>query len=329
MEKFKQIRNYVKTVSQNDFYRQTLISMSCDDNSPEDILTAQFGKITETQKDFLYVEADVEIDYSLSVGYDKKVETYDRNKQQYVTKTITEWQPFNGHNSSQEACIMPNNTNDHDDVFLCNLFSKATSTTKSENVKLLDDDAMSVDIESLEIAKKSMIDDCFNKVKLPGDRQKDKKHSGIATVTDLIGARTSLYKTEYTYLGKKYDSCGFSCGKPETMTFVPSLENETSKEASKKVMPYTIAGVATIILGIILFVITAMNSGGDTIFTFLSLLPVVVGVIILSIGKKKKYEHIQQANYLRKQAKLAKLTALLASKKLAPLTANERSLFNK
>ena len=51
MSQFNQVVRYTKTVSEKDFYRRALIELASDDNTPEDILTMQFGKVAEHEKE--------------------------------------------------------------------------------------------------------------------------------------------------------------------------------------------------------------------------------------------------------------------------------------
>ncbi len=335
MAKFDHVLRYNKTVSENDFYRQVLIDLASNENTPEDILTAQFGKILEEEKEYMSVFADVEVDYTVSIGYDQQEEVYNRSTQKYEKKTVTTWEPFSGHASSEESCIMPTGEKyDSDDMTFGKTLRyeseliQALDTAEEDSIEILENDSMVLNSKCLGFAKNEMISNCFWGVELPGDRHKDKKYTGVATVKRICGARLGLYKAEYTYADKKYQMQSFACGKVKIFgDEMPSVAKDTDKIASKKVLPFTVSGLALILGGLLGLII-----GGEAMATpvvFVSLAAIIAGGVILWVRSKKKKTIINEVNYLSKQAKLKKLMELLAEKKLPALTENEKALFNK
>ena len=338
MAQFDQVFRYNKTVSENDFYRQALIELASDKNTPEDILTARFGKILEEEKEYMSVCADIDVDYTVSIGYDEQEEVYNRSTQKYEKKTVTTWEPFSGHVSSEESCIMPTGENyDSDEMTGWGTFCyeseliEAVDTAKEDSIEVLENDPMVLNSECLEFAKDEMISKCFRGVEFPGDRHKDEKYTGKAKIKSIYGARVGLYKAEYTYADEKYQMQSFTCGNVKMFgNEMPSLASDTDKIASKKVLPFTISGLVLLLGGLLGLIVGSGIDMDNSIPVALGMFAaIIVGGIILWVGSKKKKAIINEANYLRKQAKLKKLMALLAEKKLPALTENEKALFNK
>ena len=339
MSQFNRVVRYTKTVLEKDFYRRALIELASDDNTPEDILTMQFGKVTEHEKEFMSVTSNVSIDYTVSIGYDKYVKEYNRNTQKYEDKRVTTWEPFSGHAFSEESCIMPTGANyDPEDITAWGTYmfeeelSQAIKTAKEKSIKILKDDSMILNSECLALAESAMMSRCFRGVNLPGDRQKDERYTGMVDLKNICGARVGVYATEYTYGGAAYKIKSFTCGDVKMFDCEkPSVENDTSKLASKKVLPFTIIGLL-FILGGLVGLIASWCADMDDLTVVGAVLgcfaAMIVGGIVLAAGSKKKKKAIKEANFLRKQAKLEKLMELLAKKNLPALTEREKALFN-
>ena len=90
-----------KTISKEEFMRNLLIEMSKSMLTPANILEAEFSDIEEFEEEFLVVSANVNVSYSASCGYDRKVQ-YRASDGTTKTKTVTDWSPYSGISSSAE-----------------------------------------------------------------------------------------------------------------------------------------------------------------------------------------------------------------------------------
>lgn len=299
-----------KEISDKDFLRSVLISLY-KQSTPIDIFDATFDKIIEKEVDVITVTADVDIDYSCSVGYDR-IEKYlgeekyrenitgpDKTRIVEKTRTITDWRPFSSSAHSIINCYIRNSAeslNYLEDEDFINEALNGIERTKCEN-------------EKVEV-KESIYDDarqlcgqlCINNISLPGDRQKNLEWHGVADIheNELHCIKVTEYSVDFEYSDKRYSVKAFGSGKFKLRGEVPIGKEETKivKKTFKKTFPFLLAEIA-------LFVLAAVYISSYLLYIFIGSF---VGVIIAHILfrnyliknglSKLKNKKLKELNYL-------------------------------
>ena len=306
-----------KEISESEFLREAFLRLSLETDTPADILESQFGKVENFENQYLQVKAETNCTYSCSVGYDRNVTYYENGKQK--TKTVTDWQPFSGTNSSTEL-VYVGNADSQDDYPSTYKVASCVSACKEESfVKV--DEQVEVNPSALEYAKQRCIASCFYRVDLPGDRQKDKNYSGVANVKAINVAYIPEYKMEYKYNGENYLVKGFACGDTCMNETYPSIASDVEKQTKKKLKPLKLAGFITAGVALIMSMIPGLLD--------ISMLPWfgAIGVLIAYFIRKKKLK--SQALTLLRQEKRLKLIDMLKEKNMKALTSEEVERFDK
>jgi len=302
-----------KEHEQKGFLREIAISLSQQKETPTDILKSQFKSIDEFEKEYICVEADVDLNYSCTIGYDKEVSYYENGNKK--TKTVTDWQPFCGTYQSEESIIVGNG-NDQEEYRNRYAVVELLKSCKQESVKDTDD-RMTINANALEDAKGDCIASSFYSIRLPGDRQKDKEYSGRVDVKKVTGIIVPQYATSYSYQEKEYAVNGFASGDMQIEMDYPSIAEDVNKEAKKKAAPFKWAGLGALALGVILNII-------DMNLCWIGYVPALGLCITYFIMKNKASNSIFS---LKKEKKKEELIAFLQKNQLKPLTEEELKKF--
>lgn len=335
-----------KEHDKKDFIREVAIYLAKEEATPTDILERSFSNVKEEQNEYLLITADTQVDYSCSIGYDRK-EQYTTTERKYLSagdwyvcdgvkkrapnsgsyqvdctkeRTVTDWQSFSGSNSTEETTVVANYSNQEkysngDSVVSCYQTSKEES--REELTEMLN-----INADALETAKDDCIRSCFYSVKLPGDKQKDKNYSGTCDVSQVLGVICPEYEVDYDYQGIKYKAKGFAAGDIQVRADYPNISTDVSKEAKNSVKHFKFLAIISLIVGVILNLF--MNSigmwclaGYAAAITFL--------VLYIKIGNAK----MKSIYAIRQEEKKKDLVAFLQKNGLKPLTAQEISEFSK
>lgn len=312
---FQRVFTIKKTYSTDEFLRAVMIGLTKDKQSPSDIMTAKFGKVTEYTAEVAWMEADIDVHYSGSVGYDRKEEYQEwnssSNKYETKTKTVTDWRPHSGNlNTTQKRYTLNVSTSDKD---FEELFSKALAkfsddlVTESGSARVNTDAASRLQFACEQSAR--------YEVSWPGDHHKDTRYSCKTDIKVLEGYIAPCYEVEYEYEGKKYKARGFAFGKPAEIHTVPEnsastisiedIETQRSKDIDVAEKPYKKRKIA--IIGAVVGAVAAliglfggMNSAVLIMMFIIGLIAVVpcviIAIIITSKVKKEVAAIIEKAN---------------------------------
>ena len=319
-----------KEHSEQEFLRAVAVHLAQKDETPTDIFESTFDKVKEVEKQYVMIEGDVEVNYSCSVGYDRKeeyyekVKKYDAGKQEYYyvdekkTRTVTDWQAHTGTANGQMTVIVANTATQKDcrterEVATC------IDTTHPDYKEAAEE--MNVKENAKQEAVNQSVSNCFYGVRLPGDHQKDKNYSGSLKINKMTGLYLPEYQMAYTYQGKKYQTEGFACGDMQENVDYPSIAADVEKEAKKAARPIKIAGWLAVIVGVVLNLFME-DIGSWCLVGYGS------AIVALIVYKKVKGKKMKSLYHEKRQQKMAALEKFLAKNKLKALTKKEINTLN-
>ena len=246
-----------KEHNKKEFVRNVAIYLASTDSTPVDILDSELYNIKEETTEYLLVSGDTSVEYSCSVGYDRQETYYDGDTRR--TRTVTDWRPHSGSNRSEEFAIVGNadNQDDYRRSFIVECFYQ---NCKPELKDFLNQE-MEINDNAYDCAVEKNIAQCFNSVKLPGNRQKDKNYSGTFTATDIIGLQIPEYSATYDYQGQQYTAKGFAANPTLPTATTPSIMEDLDKSTVKSVAIFKWLSIFSLIFGIILNIL-AEDIGG-------------------------------------------------------------------
>lgn len=319
-----------KEHEQQDFVRAVAIFLANEEATPTDILERDFSKVEEKNKEYLLVSGQASVNYTCSAGYDRKEEYYEKERKydsnikdyRYVevkkTRTVTDWRPHSGSNTSKESVVVGNGTNQNNyrrEIEVLSCYQTSKEESKEEYP-----DELSVNSTALEVAEKACVSSCFHSVRLPGDRQKETNYSGTLDISDVSGLIVPEFEMSYDYQGTKYKTKGFAAGDIQVRAEYPSIAEDVSKQAKKSVRIFKLLAIAFLIVGVILNLF--MDKLGSWCFAGYGAALLFL-ILYISRGNAK----MKSIYAFKKEEKKKDLIDFLAKKGLKPLTTEELALF--
>lgn len=331
---FSNIFTIKKEVTEQQFLRNVLISLSKDEKSPANIMDATFGKVVESNVEFLLVSTDIEVSYSGSCGYDRQ-EEYKTTESKYVsegdyytcngvtkratrsgsvqvdtikTRTVTDWRPHSGIVNTHEAGVVVNS--DNEDEKLESLFLQVYKQIKSDSVA---EEGNAVVNYS---AYKSAINWCETSARFsvdwPGDRQRDQRYNFMTDVKSIQCFIVPCYTVEFLYIGKKYTAKGLAVGEVNEIHETPNpdgkvesieiIENRRKANVEVAEKPLKVKRgfiVLAVIMGIVglygLMNISQVGVGAEVCLP-LGFILMTVSIIIAVIINKKVNRAVDEVN---------------------------------
>lgn len=230
-EKYLTVAKIHKGITKEQFLRNVFIELSRNEKSPSDILTAEFGEVEEDEVQFFAVYGTVNGYYTATIGYDRYEKFYVGDN--YRTKTVTTWQPFNGNivNYKTSAIVVEPQY----DLFWENFNSLLSrkdldSLYKSyEEINQIPDKIYSEGIESLR-------ENATENIHIPGDRRKDFHCTTSISDYKIYRCIVPIYKVIYYYKGEKFIAEGLAIDGDRPVSILPSItdENEIGLEEKKE-----------------------------------------------------------------------------------------------
>lgn len=317
---------------QKDFLRAVAIYLAKQEATPTDILEVQFSNVNEFEQEYVVMTGDASVDYSCSIGYDRKeiyyeqVKKYNSSTKSYYyaneqrTRTVTDWQPHSGHNQSRETSIVGNAATQDDyrterEILHC--YQTCREESKQE-VAI----EMEINPEAYELAKWGCIAGCFYSVRLPGDRQRDKDYNGTVDVKAVSGLIVPEVSATYEYQGKTYKTSAIAAGELNVKAEYPDIKADVSKEAKNAVKHFKLLAIVSLVVGVVLNLLMSWIGS----WCFLAYIAALTFLILyISLGNKKMKSIFEY----RQAEKKKDLIAFLEKNGMAPLTEAELASFAK
>ena len=211
-----------KEFDKDTFLRELLIELGTKNETPVDVVNAEFCDVKESIREAIVCTAQVEGNCTASIGYDRQepytdYETYREKvgdsyvtRQRAVTKyrTVTDWRVFQTQYSG-EATRAAYNSDEYglDDSAI------VTAIKSSKNDSLVEKGEATVNSTGLAraiAACESHVE--WSSVSFPGDRHKDVKFNSESSVQSITCYKLPYYEVTYKYNDKDYTASCFACG---------------------------------------------------------------------------------------------------------------------
>ncbi|MBQ7327710.1 MAG: hypothetical protein IJX00_01940 [Clostridia bacterium] len=326
-------------ISEEEFLKEAYLAIAMDEQSPIDVLTANFSPVTCSYSQFMVIDAYYVGAYSAIVGVDHKEQYNDLEKvydgvsktwklnKVVKERTVTDWQPFTGNISVNKlSCVK---LGEKDDDKACDYFIKDLETLKAKGeIENLDKQQSSLNTQILSFTqndinltiKKGEIA-TNNDVCLPGDKYKDYDIKISHTINSIDYYLVPEYILEYKY---REDKCKISSFKYDLRILgtVPDITKNVKKDISRKTKPYAISSLISSIV-VLLFSLISLFVIHKTSLIWINIILIIASITFFTVYhiKNKKIEYkIKDDIY---HAKLENLKTFLNQKQLPPLTEDE------
>ena len=326
------------THSEKDFLRNALIELATQESTPGDIFESKFEDVQLLENEYLVVEADVNINYTCSIGHDRQ-EVYYEQERDYAkerrlnngveyykdvkkTRTVTDWSPFSGSRSSTEIEIVGNGLND--DFRFGDMVQACISECEKEDVEIINKN-IECNEDALEVAKELCIGSCFRGVNYPGDRHQDEDCTGTAHVKKIDALVMPEYKLSYTYKDEKYKILAFASGAPCLSADAPSISGDVSQESYEKTKWLKRGGWLSFLVAVLMTAFSSIVDFLASCFWIGYVAAVALFVMYFVMRIKIESQIFEGQKALKKEG----LIKCLSEKGLAPLTESELALFDK
>ncbi len=324
-----------RSLTSEEFARRAYIYAVSSKTSPVDVVESEFMPATHEYANILEVNADVNVTYSATIGYDRKVQYKElsSNGKSYVTKTkiVTDWSPFSGVNSGNYTEFRAlNEINDLTESNVNNVFSSTILTVNKNDIISYDDAEFekgkldSYGEGEIERSKDGCISTCAFEAKrrLPGDHNKDFSYNGTATVKKVKEYNVPVYTTKYKYKdGTEFSANAFGIGTPtfwgEQVDATSDIERVVDQD--KKVSIFSkVNFVATILCMVASLLCWFIKQAALPAWcVFIATVAVfIVYIIFIKKARKKILGDMREE-------KIKRLNTLFVSKGLSPLTEEE------
>lgn len=353
--KFDRVRTAKATYTKDEFIRSVLIELARQIETPVDVVKADFGEVSENNREVLGCKAHVECDYTASIGYNR-TEQYQTTESKYLNegdwytydgvrkraayngsykvdcvkqRTVTDWSPHHGHISGDSTSLVFNEKGRSLDVYdEAFMLSEIISSLKNENV--IETGSADVLSDRLEAAKAFCDWQVHKDVNFPGDCYKDDCYNSAIDVKYLECFILPFYEVNFKYNGKEYHASGFPCGDnmqvqteypPDEIDIDTVAENETKIYKKGKIAGWScFAGLFCLACGLL-----AVNIFWMWIFPLI-MLGVAVTLHILS--DKKLHACRKKSTENKLVEKRQRLENVLADKNYDELTPSENIYFD-
>lgn len=319
--KYATVNNVIST---DEFLREIFYNFAVDTKAGESIFDSEFSPVEKKYDKFTSAEGYAELDYSVSVGYNRYVTQKEYNniskKYETVTKKITDWSPHSGKYSGHYTVGMINGVDGY-------LGAKKVLEDISKSNPVTIENAIDVDCKPYEITseeqkniRKAIFERCENDAKssLPGNTYKNFSCSGKSKIEKITAYSLPRYTLNYKYEEKEYSFSDKAYGERNSKLQIPqSTEIKAfNKEFLHKYSPLCIVGAVLLFLGILFGLILPS-------IPVLMAVPVVLG--LLTLGGLFFLFIINVTEYMKKnqEKKKVKFVEILRKYKLSDATEEE------
>lgn len=257
-------------ISENEFLRDACIALARSPKTPADIFDSKFEKVSLVHRKFTEVKADVALNYTASIGYDRKeeyvdVEEYTENgvkKTRPVkkTRTVTDWSPVSGQYKHGETGY---GFSDGIEEIEDDIYCEYSFEDKSSIARLRDaigyytdsprgiDDVKNVEEIPLDVdgtSSKAAMEDLLGIVQtqcrrsLPGDHVNEFNcTTSTKKVKEINACSAPEYSLKYKYKDSEYELRAFAFGAGTVHGSTKESSDEIVSLVEKKEMPFWFA----------------------------------------------------------------------------------------
>ena len=327
-------RNYTLKRSETEmsFMRKALIALAADRHTPPDILESDFAPVSVKYLQFIRISADVHIDYSVSIGYDRQEEYLEKTKKGVEKKTriVTDWHPQTGSIDSENVDIsfIPYADKYEEDKFAEFLVRKPSAVIPPEKADF-DFPAPSADYSS---AQSRALDKCVKtavgqcKSKLPGDKNKDFDYTVKSKITSVYLYVVPEYVMGYKYKNTAYELGVYFSENAPSAREIPDYTPVRNKEIYDKNKALDTVSITVSVLCSILAVLLMFFDIMQILFwTALSL--AVAGTALFACAENRHVKTAETVSARLQKAKSEKAAEVLRRRDFGAMTAAELELF--
>ena len=306
--------------------RHALIDLASDINTPKDILDSDFGEPQLKFRQTVAMDAHVELDYFVSLGYEKTVKRQVWNKRwhEYEDRyeTETEWRPHSGNYSCNVSCICDNTSDPKKSKELRDVYSSLVKEDYYSPDKANFDSPEPTPPceEAVSFVKDLCIQEAKRKCKNSFGRETSNFSANTRTTpTALHSVTIPYYEMAYTHKEKNYVHEMFTAGNHRVSGTAPDESQKNKELIDKMGMPMFIASIALTTISLIM-TNWFISMWIPLIFVFLATCAITCDVLLM--------ERIVSSQYnISLKAKKTSLSELLKKLNLAALTEAEEKLF--
>lgn len=332
----------------DEFLRMALINLATESYTPGDSFDSEFSPVRIVYRNFARIDTDIDISYTVSIGYNKEEKykdeerVYNNSKSKYEyktvtkTRTVTEWKPLNGTKSfsySKGICLdrydfdINEEINTIERVFPVWVTSQTKKAYTGENDIPLPQMPSQRQIEDI---VDSCIYDAARKCKndLPGDKQKDFSYSARRS-KDVKAYVVPQYVLDYKLKNDNYSIRSLAGSERIITGTYPDATKVTYAQATEKTKPLLISTFIALpisILTSLIFLFVSFNGitqsvkiWGFVLCICFCIVAVVLGLYLLNNRKTITNETFA----LYRQQKISGLSNLLQKLNFAELSSEE------
>ena len=315
----------------DEFIRGAYVAMTQDRKTPIDISDGEFDHVNESNEQYIEVDSTANITYSATVGYDYMVTYTDYDSQGKPvkrTKRETEWKPFSGSHVTQSTVYVGNDDNSN----RASAFNRAVNHAEPGSIMPYDGTnsrvaPLSPNPASIEEAKQNAISQAESEAErsLPGDRHKDFRASGSATVNSVKSYSAPTQDAVFKYKEEEHFCTAFAFGPFMLGGTSPDDSDSIHQVVKEKTNPLFITSLSLlgVLIALIVVAFTCPVGFDGALSSILVPACVMLAMLIASIAVTKSL----YTKLINKQqhAKVERTDEKLSELKLAPMTDAEKT----
>ncbi len=213
---------FKQEINENEYMRAVLFDLAANEKTPDDIFDAEFHRPVCDRVQAVAIGADVDLSYSVSIGYDRKEErrVYNKfsNRVETEYETVTDWHPLSGNYSCSVVGYAENK--DNPNTYMSKYIELAYCTAKKESVCRYDgsektEAPLPLNQNAVNAAKNDACHKATLKCQkeLPGNRHKDFKERSSVNYNSSASFTLPRYSVDYSYKSTRYKTTSFATGK--------------------------------------------------------------------------------------------------------------------
>lgn len=241
---FEAVFTIKKEFDKEAFLRGLIIELGLKNETPVDVVDADFGEVKESVREAIVCTAQVEGDCTASIGYDRQepytdYETYREKvgdsyvtRQRAVTKyrTVTDWKVYQTQYSGKATRASYNSDEYGSDDSA--IVTAIKSSNKDSIVEKGEAIVNSTGLARAIAACESHVE--WSSVSFPGDRHRDVNFNSESSIQSLSCYKLPYYEVTYKYDGKDYAASCFACGDMNIYADIPPNDIDITSVVEEK-----------------------------------------------------------------------------------------------